>query len=126
MRQTILTAVAAASLALPAAAAQNPATIHAARVAGVIGERYDGYMGFVTPTPSAEVRRQVGAVNLRRRNLYITLGTRRNLGAQVVGLATACELIPRLWPGQFYMLGDGIWRRRVANQAVALPGYCTN
>lgn len=121
----VVLAAAAASLALPAAAAQNPATIDAARQAGVIGERYDGYMGFVA-TPSAGLRRQVGAVNIRRRNLYIGLAARRNVDAQVVGIATACELIPRLAPGQFYMLGDGAWRRRIAGQPVALPGYCKN
>ena len=125
MRPSIVIAVAAACLAVPAAAAQNPATINAARQAGIIGERYDGYMGFVT-TPSAQVRRQVGAVNLRRRNLYIGLAARRNVNAQVVGIATACELIPRLGPGQFYMLSDGVWRRRIARQPVALPSYCTS
>ncbi len=123
MKFAIPMAVAAACLALPAGASQNPATIDAARQAGVIGERYDGYMGLVD-TPSAEVRRQVSAVNLRRRNLYIQLASRRNVNPQVVGIATACELIPRLAPGQFYMLGDGVWRRRIAGQAVALPGYC--
>jgi hypothetical protein len=123
MKFGILIAVAAASLAVPAAAAQNPAAIDAARRAGVIGERYDGYMGF-TGTPSAELRRQVNAVNLRRRNLYISLGARRQVGAQVVGIAAACELIPRLGPGQFYILADGVWRRRIAGQPVALPSYC--
>ena len=125
MKLTVLVAAVAASLALPAAAAQNPATSDAARRAGVIGERYDGYMGFVS-TPTAEVRRQVNAVNLRRRNLYIGLAGRRYVDAQVVGIATACELIPALAPGQFYMLSDGVWRRRVAGQALALPSYCTN
>ena len=125
MKLGILIAAAAASLALPAAGAQNPATIDAARQAGVIGERYDGYMGFVG-TPSAEVRRQVNAVNLRRRNLYISLGTRRQVGAQVVGIATACELISGLGSGHFYMLSDGVWRRRMPGQPVALPSYCNN
>ncbi len=123
MKFAIPMAVAAACLALPAAASQNPATIDAARQAGVIGERYDGYMGLVG-TPSAEVRRQMSAVNLRRRNLYIELASRRNVNPEVVGIATACELIPGLPAGQFYMLGDGVWRRRIAGQAVALPGYC--
>ena len=125
MKLGVLLAVAATSLALPAAAAQNPATIDAARRAGVIGERYDGYMGFVA-TPSAEVRRQVSAVNLRRRNLYIGLAVRRSVDANVVGIATACELIPGLAPGQFYMLADGVWRRRIPGQPVALPSYCKN
>jgi hypothetical protein len=121
----VLVAGLAASLALPAAASQDPATVEAARRAGVIGERYDGYMGLVG-TPSAEVRRQVAAVNLRRRNLYIGLASRRNVTPQVVGIATACELIEGLAPGQFYMLADGVWRRRIAGQAVALPSHCTS
>ena len=125
MKLSIFISIAAASLALPAAAAQNPATINAARQAGVIGERYDGYMSFVT-TPPAAIRRQVAAVNLRRRNLYIGLASRRNVNPQAVGIATACELIERLAPGQFYLLADGVWRRRIAGQAVALPGYCTS
>ena len=125
MKLHILIAAATASLALPSAAAQQPTPIDAARRAGVVGERYDGYMGFVA-TPSAEVRRQVNAVNLRRRNLYIQLAARRSVDAQVVGIATACELIPTLRPGQFYMLSDGVWRRRIAGQPVALPSYCKN
>ncbi len=125
MKAGVLLGLATASLALPAVAAQNPATIDAARQAGMIGERYDGYMGFVG-TPSVELRRQVGAVNLRRRNLYIGLAARRNVSASVVGIATACELVPRLSAGQFYMLSDSVWRRRIAGRPVALPAYCTN
>lgn len=125
MKLRIVIAAAAASLALPSAAAQQSTPIDAARRAGVVGERYDGYMGFVA-TPPAELRRQVNAVNLRRRNLYIQLAARRSVDAQVVGIATACELIPTLPAGQFYMLSDGVWRRRIAGQPVALPSYCKN
>lgn len=123
MKAGLIISIAAAALAVPAAAAQNPATINAARQAGAIGERYDGYMGFVTAASTA-IRRQVGAVNLRRRNLYIGLAARRNVNPEVVGMTTACELIPRLRPGEYYMLSDGVWRRRVAGQAVPLPSYC--
>lgn len=125
MKLPILFAVAAATLAVPALAEQNPAAVDAARRSGVVGERYDGYMGFVT-TPSVEVRRQVGAVNIRRRNLYIELAGRRNVSAQLVGIAAACELIDALPPGQYYLLADNVWRRRVAGQKVALPDYCGN
>jgi len=123
MKASIWVGIAAACLALPAAA-QNPAVVGSARQAGVIGERYDGYMGVVATAAPAEVRRQVSAVNLRRRNLYIALAARRNVDAGVVGIATACELIPRLGSGEFYMLGDGVWRRRIAGQPLVLPRYC--
>ena len=122
MRLGILLAVAAAAIAAPAAG-QNASAVAAAKQAGMIGERYDGYVGFVA-SPSAEVRRHAGAVNLRRRNLYIELATRRNVTAQVVGIATACEILPRVRVGEFYMLADGIWRKRMPGQAVPLPSYC--
>jgi hypothetical protein len=103
-------------------AAQSPA-FEAAVQAGVIGERYDGYMGFVA-TPPPELRRQVAAVNLRRRNLYIELSTRRNVTAQIVGVATGCELLGRLGVGEAYMLKDGVWRRRAAGEPPPQPDYC--
>ena len=88
-----------------------------------MGERYDGYMGFVG-NPSPELRRQVSAINLRRRNLYIELAdaaecdgpTRRN------GDRLPAPLAAR--PGEAYQLSDGVWRRYAAGQKVALPNYC--
>lgn len=113
--------VAAIALASPGAA--QPSAIGSAIASGQVGERFDGYMGFVG-APSPEVRRQVAAVNLRRRNLYIELGTRRNVSADVVGITTACELLAQLPVGAPYMLKDGAWRRRGPGQAAPVPDYC--
>lgn len=114
--------LAAAAFAATPVAAQAPLVAQAIQ-AGQVGERYDGYMGFVA-TPSPQLRRQVDAVNLRRRNLYIGLSTRRNVTPQLVGMATACQLLAQVSPGESYMLSDGAWRRRAAGQAVPLPDYC--
>ena len=103
-------------------AAQSP-QLAAAIHAGQVGERYDGYMGFAG-APSDELRRQVNAVNLRRRNLYIDLGTRRNVTASVVGLTTGCTLLAQLPVGDAYMLSDNVWRRRAAGQPAPAPDYC--
>jgi uncharacterized protein YdbL (DUF1318 family) len=103
------------------ALAQSP-TIERAIAAGQVGERYDGYMAFVG-VPSPELRRQVQAINIRRRNLYIELSSRRNVTAQLVGMATGCQLLSRLPVGEAYLLNDGIWRRRTS-QSVPLPDYC--
>jgi uncharacterized protein YdbL (DUF1318 family) len=111
-----------AALASAPLAAQSP-ELAAAIQAGQIGERYDGYMGFVgEPTP--ELRRQVNAVNLRRRNLYIELGARRNVTASVVGLTTGCTLFAQLAVGEAYMLNDNIWRRHTAGRPAPVPDYC--
>ena len=101
----------------------QPAALAVAIQAGQVGERYDGYMGFVV-APSPEVRRQVAAVNLRRRNLYIELAGRRNVNAAVVGIATACQLLRQLSPGEAYLLTDGKWRRWAAGQPVPVPEQC--
>ena len=97
MRLIAVLVTAAVFVAAPAIA-QSAALAEAIR-AGQVGERYDGYMGFVG-NPSPELRRQVSAINLRRRNLYIGLAERRNATAQLVGLATACQLLSQLAAGR--------------------------
>ena len=114
--------IAAIALAAMPAAAQSP-TIARAIQAGQAGERYDGYMGYVGAAP-AEVRRQVNAINIHRRSLYIQLASRKNVTAEVVGFATACELFAQLPVGEAYLLEDNVWRRRAAGQAAPVPNYC--
>ena len=110
-------------LASAVAASAQPASLALAIQAGQVGERYDGYMGYVVP-PSPEVRRQVAAVNLRRRNLYIELAGRRNVTPAVVGIATSCQLLRQLSPGEAYLLSDGKWRRWMPGQPVPVPEQC--
>ena len=82
MKRLLLSLAAFASVAMPVSAlAQDPATILAARRAGQIGERYDGYIGYVTP-PSPALRRQVDAVNIRRRSLYANLAARKGVSPE--------------------------------------------
>ena len=113
--------LAALAIAAPAAA-QTPA-VDTARATGIAGERYDGYMGFVSP-PSAIVRSQVAAINIRRRSLYSNLAASRGASPQDVGITAGCTLLARVGIGQAYMLGDGVWRRRVAGQPAPVPAYC--
>ena len=112
----------ALALAAPAPA-QPAASLALAIQAGQVGERYDGYMGFAV-VPSAEVRRQVLSINIRRRNLYLELAGRRNVTAQVVGIATACQLFQQLTPGEAYLLSDSVWRRWLPGQPKPVPEQC--
>ena len=52
-----------------AGAQQRDPAYAAARSAGQVGEKMDGYLGFVT-TPSAEVRRLVEDLNIKRKAVY--------------------------------------------------------
>ena len=117
------TAAAAVALAVAPAAAQTPASLADAIRAGQVGERYDGYMG-IAASASPQVRRQVSAINLQRRSLYFQLAATRHVNAQVVGIATGCQLISQLSAGQAYMLGDGAWHHLVPGQAPPSPDYC--
>jgi uncharacterized protein YdbL (DUF1318 family) len=117
-------AVAAMLTALAAAApAQNSPTIIAARQAGMVGERYDGYLGY-SPAAGEGVRREVGAVNIKRRSLYTNLAVRRRATVQEVGVAAGCELLGSVKVGEAYVLSDGAWRRRGAGEAAPVPSYC--
>jgi uncharacterized protein YdbL (DUF1318 family) len=108
-------------LAAPAVA-QTPA-VNAARAAGQVGERYDGYMG-VASAVSASVRNQVAAINIQRRSLYSNLAARKGVSPQDVGITAGCELLARVGVGEPYLLGDGVWRRRAVGQAAPVPDYC--
>ena len=113
---------ATAMLVAAPAAAQTPA-VNAARAAGAIGERYDGYLGVAAPVSQA-VRGQVASINLQRRQLYSNLASGRGASPQEVGITAGCQLLARVGFGQSYLLADGVWRRRSAGQPAPVPNYC--
>ena len=119
MRRLLL--LAALGLAAPAPA-QDPATIVAAKRAGQIGERYDGYIGYVI-TPSVGLRRQVDAVNIRRRSLYHSLAARKGVSPEEVGITAACSLLRRIGAGEYYLQGQGGWQRYAPPRS-PVPSYC--
>jgi uncharacterized protein len=107
-------------LARPAGAQD---AVIAARTKGVVGERYDGYLGAVGVLPP-RLRAQVSAVNIKRRALYSGLAARRGVAAQDVGIAAACALLGRVAVGEAYLLVEGSWRRRAVGEPAPRPGYC--
>lgn len=124
MRKLFLLLWAFASLAaIVPALAQEGAAIVQARRGGLIGERYDGYLGFVRPNPPADLRRQVNAINIRRRSLYYDLASRKGVTPEEVGITAACSLFRRIAIGEYYLPGQGRWRRNVAGTS-PVPSYC--
>lgn len=120
-----------AALAIAALAATVPAPAQTtssaqAKAQGLIGERFDGYLGYVAGPPSSgALRSQTEAVNIRRRALYTDLASRRGVSPQEVGITAGCTLLRRVRVGEPYLLSDGAWRRRLAGQAAPVPDYCT-
>ena len=117
----LVLALAGLSGSIPASA-QESATVAQARRAGMVGERFDGYLGFVTPPP-AELRRQVNAINIRRRSLYFDLARRKGVTREEVGITAGCSLLRRLGPGDYYLPGQGGWQRYAPGRS-PIPSYC--
>ena len=116
----VLLGAALVLLARPAVAQE---AVIAARAAGVVGERYDGYLGAASPLPP-RLRSQVSAINIKRRALYSGLAGRRGVAAQDVGIAAGCALLGRVAVGEAYLLAEGTWRRRAPGDPAPRPAYC--
>lgn len=106
------------------ASAQESTAVAQARTSGLIGERFDGYLGFVT-APSDGLRRQVNAINIRRRALYANLASRKGATTQEVGITATCTLFARIPVGGYYLTSDRGWQRREPGQAAPRPAYCS-
>jgi hypothetical protein len=117
-----IVAAAIGAVAAVPSGAQTPA-VDAARQAGQVGERFDGYLGVVV-APSASLRSQVSTINIRRRALYSNLARSRGVAPYEVGITAGCQLLARVQVGQAYMLADGRWRVRAPGQPAPIPEYC--
>ena len=119
----LMLALAAVLMAAAPAVGQSSPAVVAAKAAGQVGERYDGYLGFVV-APSGDLKRQVDAVNIRRRALYSQLGASKGVAPQDVGVTAGCSLLATVRVGEAYLLSDNRWRRRGAGEGAPLPNYC--
>jgi len=115
-------ALAVAGAGLASAAMQESAA--ELRATGLVGEQYDGYLGLVGSAPP-RIRSEMDAINIRRRAHYTELANRRRARVEEVAVAAACEILAsRVGPSQYYLLPDGVWRRREGEAPVARPDYC--
>ena len=106
-------ALGALSLSGPAAAQQRDPAYAAARAAGQVGEKMDGYLGFPT-TPSAEVRRMADDINIKRRAIYAEKAAEQRATVEQYAFTTGCLLISRTQPGEKYQAPDGTWQTRTS------------
>ena len=103
-------ALAGAALSTPAMAQRDPA-YQAARAAGQIGEKMDGYIGVVGSQPAA-IQQIVNDINIRRRENYAQRAQAQGVTLQEFAVAQGCMLIARTEPGEKYQAPDGSWATR--------------
>jgi uncharacterized protein len=105
------------------ALAQSAGLVSVALAEGHVGEQADGYLGFKT-TPTAALRDEVDAINIKRRAAYTGLAAQRGVTVKDVAATVGCETLEkRVATGRAYQLPDGVWRVKTA-APIALPAYC--
>ena len=105
-------ATALGGLATPAFAQRDPAYA-AARSAGEVGEKMDGYLGIVgAETPA--LRKIVNDINIKRRAVYSDRAKANNATLEEYALTAGCQAILATKPGEKYQAPDGSWQTRGA------------
>ena len=102
---------------------QPSEAVSAALSNGEVGEQADGYLGFRSD-PSGELRAEVDAINIKRRDVYTKLATQRGVTVRDVAATVGCETLQkRVATGRSYLLTDGEWRTK-DEDPIVLPAYC--
>tara|TARA_R110000772_G_scaffold178298_3_gene289719 strand:- start:5080 stop:5475 length:396 start_codon:yes stop_codon:yes gene_type:complete len=101
-----------AIVATPVMAQRDPA-YEAARSSGAIGEKPDGYLGYVR-SPSASVKALVEDLNIKRKAAYTRKAQETNSTVEQFAFTSGCNLIMRTVAGEKYQAPDGSWQTRTS------------
>ncbi|MDA9918571.1 YdbL family protein [Erythrobacter sp.] len=100
------------ALAAPAQAQRDPA-YSAARSAGQVGEKTDGYLGIVGGA-NPQLQRLVNDINIKRRAVYARKAQENNATLEEYALSAGCQAIARTSPGEKYQAPNGSWQTRTS------------
>lgn len=105
-----LVALGVGAIAAPALAQRDPAYA-AARGAGQVGEKMDGYLGIVgAATP--ELRKMVDDINIKRKAVYAQKAQAQRATVEEYAFTSGCLLISQTSTGEKYQAPDGSWQTR--------------
>jgi uncharacterized protein YdbL (DUF1318 family) len=104
--------LAAGGLATAAWAQRDPA-YDAAREAGKVGEKMDGYLGIVVAS-TPDLQRLVNDINIKRRAIYAKKAQEQNATLEEYALTAGCIAIAKTVPGEKYQAPDGSWQTRTS------------
>jgi len=101
-------------------AGRDPA-YQSARESGLVGEKADGYLGFVVP-PSPAVRALVEDINIKRKAAYSKEALANGATVEEMALRSGCRLIAeRTVAGEKYQTPSGQWMTRDASPPLLDP-----
>ncbi len=120
--EMIVAAALLGATASTAVYAQRDPAYQSAREGGLIGEKADGYLGFVTP-PSAAIKALVDDLNIKRKAAYTKEAAANGATVEEMALRNGCRLIAeRTVAGEKYQLpGGGGWATRGAGAPTLDP-----
>jgi uncharacterized protein len=79
---------------------------------GIVGERIDGYVGFVSSRVTRDVRAYIDDLNAKRRQSYAGIAQKRGVPVDAVAQIAGQKLIDKAPRGQYVMGADGRWRQK--------------
>ncbi|APG63674.1 hypothetical protein LPB140_06795 [Sphingorhabdus lutea] len=118
---TIISAFALLATSSIAVAQRDPA-YQSARDSQIIGEKMDGYLGFVS-NPSPSVKALVDDLNIKRKAVYTEEAKQGRTSVENAAFAGGCNNIKRTQQGEMYQGPDGSWKVRGAS-APLLDSKC--
>ena len=102
---------AAATSAVAMQAGRDPA-YQSARESGLVGEKSDGYLGFVS-SPSPAIKALVDDINIKRKAAYSKESLANGATVEEMALRNGCRLIgERTVTGEKYQTPCGAWKSR--------------
>lgn len=118
----MMAAVIAVTGITSAAYAQRDPAYAAARAAGKIGEKPDGYLG-VVGSQGADIQAMVRDLNIKRKAAYTAKASGNGATIEDFAFTTGCNLIAQTASGEKYQAPDGSWQTRGAG-APQRDGRC--
>ena len=105
------------TLTLAGAAYADPATakaaVDAAKAQGIVGEKADGFLGFVTGNADASVKAAVAEINAGRSQLYAQAAAKNSVTPAAAGASAFKTVVQSLLkPGEFYQTAAGAWVKK--------------
>ena len=112
--EMLITAImlgATATSAVAMQAGRDPA-YQSARESGLVGEKSDGYLGFVS-SPSPAIKALVDDINIKRKAAYSKESLANGATVEEMALRNGCRLIgERTVTGEKYQTPSGAWKTR--------------
>jgi hypothetical protein len=91
----------------------SKALVNAAKAKGIVGEKVDGTLGFVTQSSDSALKAAVAEINAGRREVYQKAAASSGASPEAAGASAFTNIIlPNLPAGYYYQDANGTWKQK--------------